>query len=101
MLPNELEELTASSLGKMLGEGNAVVQTANLRPHRYGEDRGILLELKIAVTDGPDYKGLAGAFVADSQLYVLLYLAAVPYYYEKNLGEAESIIKGARRTSLN
>jgi hypothetical protein len=99
MLPNELEELTASSLGKMLGEGNAVVQTANLRPHRYGEDRGILLDLQVAVTDGPDYKGLAGALVADDELYVILYLAAVPYYYEKDLGEAETIIKGAHRTT--
>jgi len=83
MLPNELEELTASSLGKMFGEGNAVVQTANLRPHRYGEDRGILLDVEAAVSDGPDYKGLAGAFVAENQLYVMVYLAAIPYYYER------------------
>jgi hypothetical protein len=60
----------------------------------------ILLDVEAAVTDGPDYKGLAGAFVADSQLYLVLYLAAVPYYYEKNLGEAESIIKGAHRSTL-
>ena len=101
MLPNELEELTASSLGKMFGEGNAVVQTANLRPHRYGDDRGILLDVQAAVTDGPDYKGLAGAFVVKDELYVMLYLAAVPYYYEKDLSEAETIIKGAHLTTLN
>jgi hypothetical protein len=101
MLPNELEELTASSLGKMFGEGNAAVRTTNLRPHRYGEDRGILLDLEAAVTDGPDYKGLAGAFVADNELYVMLYLAAMPYYYEKDLSEAETIIKGAHRNTSN
>jgi hypothetical protein len=101
MLPNELEELTASSLAKMFGEGNAAVRTANLRPHRYGEDRGILLDLEAAVTDGPDYKGLAGAFVADNELYVMFYLAAVPYYYEKHLSEAEKIIKGAHRSTPN
>jgi hypothetical protein len=100
MLPNELEELTASSLGKMFGEGSAVVQTANLRPHRYGEDRGILLDVEAAVTDGPDYKGLAGAFVANDALYLILYVAAVPYYYEKDLAEAQSIIKSAHRGTL-
>jgi hypothetical protein len=96
MLPNELEELMESSLVKLLGEGNASVRTANLRPHRYGEDRGVLLDLEASVTDGPDYKGLAGAFVAADNLYVMFYLAAVPYYYEKHLGDAEAIIQGAR-----
>jgi len=37
--------------------------------------------------------------VADNQLYAMLFLAAVPYYYEKNLTEAESIIKNAHRTA--
>jgi hypothetical protein len=96
MLPNELEELTESSLTKLLGEGNASVRTANLRPHRYGDDQGILLDLEASGTDGPDYKGLAGVFVAADKLYVVLYLAAVPYYYEKHLAEAEAITRGAR-----
>lgn len=95
MLPNELEELTESSLVKVMGEGNAAVSTSGLRPHRYGEHPGILLNLDASVTDGPDYKGLAGAFVAADHLYFILYLAATPYYYEKHLPEAESIIKSA------
>lgn len=96
MLPNELAELTESSLVKLLGEGNVAVRTANLRPHRYGENGGILLDLEASVTDGPEYKGLAGAFVAANELYVLLYVAADPYYYGKHLAEAESIIKTAK-----
>lgn len=96
MLPNELAELTESSLVKLLGEGNAAVRTTDLRPHRYGDSSGILLDLEASVTDGPDYKGLAGAFIANNELYVLLYVAADPYYYGKHLPEAESIIKTAR-----
>lgn len=95
MLPNELEELTESSVVKLMGEGNAAVSTSNLRPHRYGEHAGILLNLDASVSDGPDYKGLAGAFVAADQLYFMLYLAATPYYYDKYLPEVESIIKSA------
>jgi hypothetical protein len=48
------------------------------------------------VTDGPEYKGLAGAFIAADSLYVMLYLAATPYYFDKHAGEVEAIIKGAR-----
>lgn len=95
MLPNELEELTESSVAKLMGEGNAAVSTSGLRPHRYGDRPGILMNLEASVTDGPEYKGLAGAFEANERLYFVLYLAATPHYYEKHLAEAESIIKSA------
>lgn len=95
MLPNELEELTESSVVKLMGEGNAAVSTSGLRPHRYGAYPGILLNLDASVTDGPEYKGLAGAFEAHDRLYFMLYLAATPYYFDKHLGEAESIISSA------
>ena len=96
MLPNEIEELTESSLVKLFGEGGAIVETANLRPHRYGDNNGILFDLNVAVSDGPNYKGLVGAFVVAEQLYLIFYLGAEPYYYEKHLDEALVIIKGAR-----
>lgn len=96
MLPNEIEELTESSIVKLFGEGGASVSTANLRPHRFGEHRGILFNLDIAVSDGPDYRGLVGSFIADDTLYMMLYFGAEPYYYEKHLAEAEAIITGAR-----
>jgi hypothetical protein len=58
MLPNEIEELTESSIVKLFGEGGVVVETTNLRPHRYGDKRGILFDLEVTVSDGPDYKGV-------------------------------------------
>lgn len=95
MLPNELAELTESSVVKLMGEGDAAVSTSRLRPHRYGTHPGILLNLDASVTDGPEYKGLAGAFEANKRLYFMLYLAATPHYYDKHLAEAESIITSA------
>ena len=96
MLPNEIEELTESSIVKLFGEGDVAVETSNLRPHRYGENNGFLFDMTVAVSDGPKYKGVTGAFIVAERLYLILYLAAEPYYYEKHLDEAMVIIKGAR-----
>lgn len=96
MLPNEIEELIESSIAKLFGEGAVSVSTSNLRPHRYGDNRGVLFNLSIAASDGPDYRGLAGTFVANQSLYLMLYVAAEPYYFEKHLADAEAAITGAR-----
>jgi len=96
MLPNEIEELTESSIVKLFGEGGAVVETTNLRPHRYGDNRGILFDLKIKVSNGPDYQGIVGALIVDKKLYLIFFLGAEPYYYKKYLAEALKIIESAR-----
>ena len=96
MLPNEIEELTESSIVKLFGEGGATVETSGLRPHRFGDQRGILFDLKVRVSDGPDYRGVVGAIVAGEKLYLVLFLGAEPYYYDKLVGEALEIIKSAR-----
>ncbi len=96
MLPNELEELTESSISKLFGEGQTAVTTMNLRPHRFGENSGILFDVETAVSDGPDYRGFVGAFISEDKLYMLIYIAALPFYYDKHHAEAEAIIKSAR-----
>jgi hypothetical protein len=95
MLPNELEELVESTIVKFFGEGQAVVNTENLRPHRFGDHRGVLFDLSATVTESPEYKGLAGAFIADDKLYVMYFLGATPHYYGKHIAEAEAVIKSA------
>lgn len=96
MLPNEIEELVESTLTKLFGEGEAVVSTSNLRPHRFGEHRGILFDISATVTESPEYKGIVGAFIVDEKLNVMWYVGADPYYYDKHLAAAEAIIKSAR-----
>lgn len=96
MLPNEIEELTESSLVKLFKEGEVVVQTSNLRPHRFGEHNGLLFDMNVAVSDGPNYRGITGALVVDKKLYLIFFLGAEPYYYRKHIDEALVIIKGAR-----
>ena len=96
MLPNEIEELTESSLVKLFKEGEVVVQTSNLRPHRFGEHNGLLFDMNVAVSDGPNYRGITGAVIDDKKLYLIFFLGAEPFYYEKHVDEALVIIKGAR-----
>ena len=95
MLPNELEELVESSIVKLFGEGSAVVSTSNLRPHRYGDITGIRFDLEATVTESPPYRGTVGAFIAGDKLYLMYFLAAVPYYHDKHIREAEAVIQSA------
>lgn len=95
MLPNEIEELSESSITKLFGEGEVTVATRKLRPHRFGENQGFMFDLSVVLADGPDYSGMVGAFVADEMLYMILYIAAEPYYFGKHADEAAAIIKTA------
>ncbi|MGI9202462.1 MAG: hypothetical protein ACR2Q3_00540 [Woeseiaceae bacterium] len=96
MLPNEIEELVESSVLKRFGEGQATLSTDKLRPHRFGANMGMMFDLSATVTDSPAYRGIAGAFIADDKLYMMYFLGAVPYYFDKHKNKAEDVIKSAR-----
>ncbi len=96
MLPNEIQELTESTVVKLFGEGQGAVESSNLRPHSYGDRRGILFDLNIAVSDGPDYRGIAGAIVHEGKLNLIIFIAAEPYYFDKHVDAARAIIESAR-----
>ncbi len=96
MLPDELVQFTESSIVKLLGEGGTVVKTLNLRPARFGDQRGVMFGLTATRTEGPAYRGMAGAFIAGKQLNMVLFIAADPHYFEKNRSAAETVITSAR-----
>jgi hypothetical protein len=98
MLANELVELIESSVEKIFGEGGTEIESDNLRPHRFGTDMGILFDLRLSLSDGPRYRGTVGAFIANQHLYMVLFIGAEPYYFEKDREAAERIIRGARLT---
>ena len=95
MLPNEIEELVESTIVKFFGEGQAVVNTENLRPYRFGDERGVMFDLTATVTESPEYRGLVGAFIANERLYVMFFLGATPYYYDKHIADAEAVVRSA------
>ena len=66
-----------------------------------GENRGFMFDISAVVTESPMYKGVVGAFIANDELYIMWYIGADPYYYDKHLSDADAIIKSATLASLN
>ncbi len=97
MLPNEIMELIEASLPHALGVSGSTVVTSLVRPQHYGEDPGILMEVSGSIEGATDYSGLIGAFVGGKELYLLIHVAAEPYYATKHRSRAEALIKSARR----
>jgi hypothetical protein len=97
MLPNELVAFTESYIGKLFGEGDAVVTTSNLRPHRFGAHNGVMFDAAVEPAGGADRKGLVGAFIADDKLFLVMYLAVEPYYFDLNRAAATEVIVSGRR----
>ena len=95
MLPNEIEELVESSIVNLYGDGQAAVNTSNLRTQGFGEHGGLMFDIAVAVTESADYRGSAGAFIVDDELYMVIFLAADPVYYDKLAARADAIIKSA------
>ena len=95
MLPNEIEELVESSIVKLYGEGQSAVSTSNLRPQGFGEYGGFMFDIEAAITESPDYRGSVGAFIVDDKLYMVIFLAADPHYFDKHAARADAIIKSA------
>jgi hypothetical protein len=97
MLPNEIEALVETSILKFLGESTAVVETSSLRPKRYPEDQvGFMFDMEYELSEGPRYLGTVGGLVNNNNLYLMIYLAATPHYYETYVPDALAIMDSAR-----
>lgn len=95
MLPNEIVELTESSLVKLNGAG-VVVTSSGLRPYRLGEHRAVMFDLELTSGEEPRRLGRAVAFVKDEQLYLMLYVATKVHYFEKHWQQALATMQSAR-----
>jgi hypothetical protein len=58
-----------------------------------------MFDFAASITESPDYRGLVGAFIVDDELYMVIFLAADPYYYDKYAARADAIIKSATLSS--
>ena len=91
----ELCALLAETIQQAQGTNRTTVKTGGIRPHRFGRAEGMVFDIDADVLDGPAYRGVAGAFVAGGKLYLLYFLAAVPYYFDQQIAAAESVIESA------
>ena len=93
----DIVELIDRTIEVAQGANHTEVTTNEVRAQRFGNDDGILFDLHAVVHDGPDYHGMAGAFVSDGHLNIVYFLGASPYYYESLSASAEAMIVSARR----
>jgi hypothetical protein len=99
MLPHEIAELVESWLSKAFGEGETLVQSSGLRPATYGDQQGFAFDLELSLSDGPDYRGIAGGFVVDGRLNLVIFLGAEPHYFDRDKEGAARLIASARHVS--
>ena len=98
MSPKETAELVESSIVNLFESGQAVVGSSNLRPQGFGAQSGFMFDVTAAVPDGTEYRGSVGTFVDDNEMFMVIFLAADPPYYDKYAERADAIIKSATLT---
>lgn len=98
MLPNEIVELTESSLAKLNGT-DVAVSSSGLRPFRLGEQQAVMFELTLTGSEGPSRRGRAVAFVQDQTLYLMLYVGTKLHYFDKHWDSALATMNTARLAS--
>lgn len=94
MLPNEIMELTESSLSKLVN--SAVISTENLKAVKFGGQPGFQFNFRYTDNSDVPVRGLAAGTVKNGKLYMILYTAAELYYYDKGLKEAERLLTTAK-----
>lgn len=96
MLPNEVMELTESSLAKL--HNSALVETGGLRPAPFGGAPGFRFDYHYVSAMDVPMKGLAAGAVVEGRLYLILYEAPETHYFEAGLPEAEAVIQSVSLT---
>ncbi|TQV74184.1 hypothetical protein FKG94_16385 [Exilibacterium tricleocarpae] len=94
MLPNEIEEMVETSI-KNRYNGQVAVDTSNLRPAKFGDNRGFRFNVEYFTVNGLQTKGDVIASIKDDQLYMIIFTAAGMHYYDKYIGEVEKLFASA------
>jgi hypothetical protein len=96
MQPHFIRRLVRVSMLEFLGN-TATINTANLRPYTFSNGlSGFAFDLDAQFPQSPLYKGIAAWFIHDEELYLLIYLAATPHYFDTYAPGALEVINSAR-----
>ncbi len=95
MLPNEVADLTVSSIQKLLGTDTAVTME-DLRPHRLGDQRAVMFDLNIEAGEMPRRQARVLAFMHEDRLYLLAFIATALHYFDKHWDAALAVMDSAR-----
>lgn len=96
MTSDEWMAVIVATLATVFGDEPALVETSNVRPQSYGRHSGIVFEVAVTPVEIAYYRSTIGGFVANEKLYLIMYIAADPYYYDKHREAALRMIASAR-----
>lgn len=92
MSPSELAEFTADTVVAL---GYQRVQTAKLRPAKFGAVDGLRFDIKAQTDSGLEISGVAQLCEDKEKLFLVLYLAPTEHYFAASLPEVEALLKSA------
>ncbi|MDH3586389.1 MAG: hypothetical protein OEQ30_04820 [Gammaproteobacteria bacterium] len=92
MSATETAGFIAKSLQGVLWSGSAVISVSNVRERGFTGLPGFEFELSADVPGAASHRGIAGGFVDEGRLYVTVYLAESPGYFERHRQAAQAVI---------
>jgi len=95
MTNQEIANLVAASLQAVLWDGVADVRASNVREHGFVGVPGFMFELEADIPGAKNQLGMAGGYVDEGRLYVNIFLAESPGYYERHREIAQEAIESA------
>jgi hypothetical protein len=88
MLPDEVMELTASTLGKL---NYRQIRTAALRPAAFGAAMGFRFDVNFLNDDGLQFKGVALFAERQGKLDLFLFIAPAEFYFDHYAPTVEKV----------
>ncbi len=96
MRANEIMELVVDSMTR---RGSQNVEASNLRPAKFGTEKGFRFDLNYQNEDGLFMQALVCGAVMGGKLQLILYKGAKSYYFPKYQQEVEAILRSIQITS--
>ena len=88
----ETADVVAKSLQRVLWNASASIAASNARERGFTGLPGFEFELSATVPGSADHRGIAGGFIEEGRLYLTVYLAESPGYFERHQQAAQAVI---------
>jgi hypothetical protein len=98
MSATETADFVAKSLQGVLWNGSASITASNVRERGFTGLSGFEFELTADVSGAAGHRGIAGGFAEEGRLYLTVYIAESPHYFERHRQAAQAVIESLAPT---
>ena len=92
MNSEQIAAMVGQSMQQALWNGSATVTIKDARDNAYDGIAGFEFDLEVKMPSGPDHKGAAAGFVYEGRLYVIVYSAESPEYFDRHIDVVRQVI---------